>query len=112
MLLGLRARRKDSRRIRPILVIFAALAAILLFAAPADAQPRLDVEAGLDGWHRPGRDIVVQVEIGADQLIDGFLQVQLESGTNLTVPVELAGCLLYTSPSPRDATLSRMPSSA
>ena len=25
---------------------------------------------------------------------------------------EVAGCLLYTSPSPRDATLSRMPSSA
>ena len=27
-------------------------------------------------------------------------------------PDELATCLLYTSPSPRDATLSRMPSSA
>ena len=26
--------------------------------------------------------------------------------------VTLMGCLLYTSPSPRDATLSRMPSSA
>ena len=26
--------------------------------------------------------------------------------------VETDGCLLYTSPSPRDATLSRMPSSA
>ena len=26
--------------------------------------------------------------------------------------VPLSGCLLYTSPSPRDATLSRMPSSA
>ena len=26
--------------------------------------------------------------------------------------VEVVGCLLYTSPSPRDATLSRMPSSA
>ena len=25
---------------------------------------------------------------------------------------QLKGCLLYTSPSPRDATLSRMPSSA
>ena len=25
---------------------------------------------------------------------------------------EVDGCLLYTSPSPRDATLSRMPSSA
>ena len=28
------------------------------------------------------------------------------------VPVEITVCLLYTSPSPRDATLSRMPSSA
>ena len=27
-------------------------------------------------------------------------------------PDQLSGCLLYTSPSPRDATLSRMPSSA
>ena len=27
-------------------------------------------------------------------------------------PKEGVGCLLYTSPSPRDATLSRMPSSA
>ena len=26
--------------------------------------------------------------------------------------VQITGCLLYTSPSPRDATLSRMPSSA
>ena len=30
----------------------------------------------------------------------------------LTSLVKLDGCLLYTSPSPRDATLSRMPSSA
>ena len=29
-----------------------------------------------------------------------------------TACVESRGCLLYTSPSPRDATLSRMPSSA
>ena len=28
------------------------------------------------------------------------------------LPPCLVGCLLYTSPSPRDATLSRMPSSA
>ena len=27
-------------------------------------------------------------------------------------PTGVGGCLLYTSPSPRDATLSRMPSSA
>ena len=30
----------------------------------------------------------------------------------LTIATWLQGCLLYTSPSPRDATLSRMPSSA
>ena len=28
------------------------------------------------------------------------------------VPSRISACLLYTSPSPRDATLSRMPSSA
>ena len=34
------------------------------------------------------------------------------SGTTLTINTMTSGCLLYTSPSPRDATLSRMPSSA
>ena len=33
-------------------------------------------------------------------------------GTAFTILKSLFGCLLYTSPSPRDATLSRMPSSA
>ena len=32
--------------------------------------------------------------------------------THVAVVVHPSGCLLYTSPSPRDATLSRMPSSA
>ena len=30
----------------------------------------------------------------------------------MLIPERYGGCLLYTSPSPRDATLSRMPSSA
>ena len=34
------------------------------------------------------------------------------SETDLRAIVESDACLLYTSPSPRDATLSRMPSSA
>ena len=38
---------------------------------------------------------------------DSFLTVEI------VIPLSiLLGCLLYTSPSPRDATLSRMPSSA
>ena len=34
-----------------------------------------------------------------------------DSGSTLTI-TRISACLLYTSPSPRDATLSRMPSSA
>ena len=33
-------------------------------------------------------------------------------GGQIVKPGEIIICLLYTSPSPRDATLSRMPSSA
>ena len=37
----------------------------------------------------------------------------IDVGAMSTKPVSIyGGCLLYTSPSPRDATLSRMPSSA
>ena len=35
-----------------------------------------------------------------------------EAMNNLEEAYQHRGCLLYTSPSPRDATLSRMPSSA
>ena len=37
----------------------------------------------------------------------GYLEMQVENPG-----FDFYGCLLYTSPSPRDATLSRMPSSA
>ena len=46
---------------------------------------------------------------------NGFIQVELngDDGYQTTAQQYLVGsCLLYTSPSPRDATLSRMPSSA
>ena len=38
--------------------------------------------------------------------------VQAQCATDVPAAVVLTACLLYTSPSPRDATLSRMPSSA
>ena len=37
---------------------------------------------------------------------------QLRAGRGAEAIAHLQACLLYTSPSPRDATLSRMPSSA
>ena len=42
-------------------------------------------------------------------LVDGVCQLDKSSVTSIP---SLYICLLYTSPSPRDATLSRMPSSA
>ena len=44
----------------------------------------------------------------------GFVDGNAEADTFLTyiLVAEVGDCLLYTSPSPRDATLSRMPSSA
>ena len=42
------------------------------------------------------------------QTVDSLMKLDLSAG----VDVEIKYCLLYTSPSPRDATLSRMPSSA
>ena len=44
----------------------------------------------------------------------GFLRLirWLKTWPIKQVVLEASGCLLYTSPSPRDATLSRMPSSA
>ena len=40
------------------------------------------------------------------------LQITVIAGTGTGADAHFNGCLLYTSPSPRDATLSRMPSSA
>ena len=50
--------------------------------------------------------IAMAIVFGFQCLVDGWL-------TKLSAPVVLYGhCLLYTSPSPRDRTRSRMPSSA
>ena len=49
------------------------------------------------------------------QLISNLLEIELnipEMEDMSSYGALLFGCLLYTSPSPRDATLSRMPSSA
>ena len=43
---------------------------------------------------------------------DGVLYLRLCCGANSLVYAAMYTCLLYTSPSPRDGLLSRMPSSA
>ena len=49
--------------------------------------------------------------LGAKHGLAGMLSQDFADLSNLSES-QLYGCLLYTSPSPRDATLSRMPSSA
>ena len=56
-----------------------------------------------------------EAEIVVGQNVPFFTGQQLSASNNnpfQTIERQDIGCLLYTSPSPRDATLSRMPSSA
>ena len=71
-----------------------------------------------DGEENPGAKAAAPVGAKAAQS-DGTAQTSNindagDQGTTPTVGTQVAygTCLLYTSPSPRDATLSRMPSSA
>ena len=59
------------------------------------------------GWQVQPRQVTVQqrVEESIQQLFPSVKRVHSSSRTD-------TGCLLYTSPSPRDGLLSRMPSSA
>ena len=60
---------------------------------------------GLNGLKAPANDIYMGNAGTGMRLIAGILAAQ-------SFQTRITGCLLYTSPSPRDATLSRMPSSA
>ena len=62
-------------------------------------------EIGILAGHEPTVATLVPGGLTVDQ--DGTRQSYAISGGVLQIT-----CLLYTSPSPRDATLSRMPSSA
>ena len=63
----------------------------------------------LRGWNQTGGDFDQRILIFKGQVVSSkFLAIFL----GLLGGFGSCACLLYTSPSPRDATLSRMPSSA
>ena len=69
-------------------------------------------EQGIDGWSNLDLEDLIE---DADQYtkVNDTLDVWFDSGvTHVGVIDRLYGCLLYTSPSPRDQRGSRMPSSA
>src|SRR5665647_46304 len=51
------------------------------------------------------------VDMGIKTPVDDYIIREIVAVWEMT-PIDVVGCLLYTSPSPRDGLLSRMPSSA
>ena len=58
-----------------------------------------------------GANRIMTMDFHADQ-IQGFFDIPVDHLKSEALFMPYLDCLLYTSPSPRDATLSRMPSSA
>lgn len=95
--------RRSRRRSAPIgaavalataLLSLLSVVSLVLFAPPADAATTVNVQVGFGGRHRTGADLLVQVDIVADQLIDGELRIRPEDGPGgltVVVPVEVAG---------------------
>ena len=87
-----------------------------MFAAPAvyveiKIGTMYDTTGGLASYATGFEYAVNQAFTDLNAMDDGyhFVNVYADSGG---ANGQVATCLLYTSPSPRDATLSRMPSSA
>ena len=99
----------------------AALLGVALWASPALAQ---SVDTGIlgtvsdgSGAVIPGSDITVtsvatNVVHNTVTQPNGTFEVRYLVPGDYVVQASLTGCLLYTSPSPRDRQKSRMPSSA
>ena len=63
-----------------------------------------------DAHNRDGGNPLV--ERGSWQIVESINEFNVEQDDNENLAIQLRDCLLYTSPSPRDRTRSRMPSSA
>ena len=66
-------------------------------------------------WYHSVYDRARKIEGAAQRVQEDtikFSRIMESLGTSLIEAIMILVCLLYTSPSPRDATLARMPSSA
>ena len=63
-------------------------------------------------YNHIGWDITFNSTSHNDGMVSNTMEIPFQNRTDFVLNVELKPCLLYTSPSPRDAHESRMPSSA
>ena len=100
----LSAQADNARSLIIVLSIMAFLATLaLLFSLSADRLRK--------NWQGElGRSVTVQIMVDNPELRDAKIETAL-SALKTAFP-KASICLLYTSPSPRDRTRSRMPSSA
>ena len=73
------------------------------------AWPTSGVSIVSDEWIDPARHPLINFMVSST---NGAVFLKAVDAFGEYKDVRYMGCLLYTSPSPRDATLSRMPSSA
>ena len=78
--------------------------------AVRDIRSGQAIPAGAAELKHAARDAFVVLECPADRLVTRQISVPAQAEKFLSGVV--SNCLLYTSPSPRDGLLSRMPSSA
>ena len=109
--------------LKSLLCLAVCLHSSFTYALPADIQPKIDaVMPKVVTWRRDfhqhpelSNQEFRTAEIIADHLRALGMEVQTEVAHTGVVGTLRGGdgpCLLYTSPSPRDRSLSRMPSSA
>jgi hypothetical protein len=70
--------------------VTAVAANVLAWASPAAGETVVEIDAGYAGTYIPGRPLPVRVQLGADRLVSGDLQVSV-NGLPTHVPVEVPG---------------------
>ena len=65
-----------------------------------------------DGEQTPGVNFSIKEKIAIARQLEKWGISAIEAGFPAASPDSFTACLLYTSPSPRDLSTSRMPSSA
>ena len=77
-----------------------------------DEHPNAEIVGICDERHEEMQEAIESLSICDDRVFTDCQQCMRETKPEMVILCPPTGCLLYTSPSPRDLSTSRMPSSA